>query len=53
MMDATTNANIEHMTLRAVVIRADGTVEDLGVIAFWHKNPLVRWWYRLTKFFRR
>lgn len=28
---------------RAVVTRADGTVEDLGAIAYWHKNPLKRW----------
>lgn len=30
-------------TLRAVITRADGTVEDLGVITYWHKNPLKRW----------
>ena len=26
--------------MRAVVTRADGTVEDLGRIAYFHKNPL-------------
>lgn len=27
----------------AVVIRADGTREDLGKIAYYHKNPVRRW----------
>ncbi len=30
-------------SIRAVVTRADGSVEDLGIISFWHKNPLKRW----------
>jgi hypothetical protein len=37
-------------TLRAVITRADGTVEDLGVIAYWHKNPLKRLAWRVSKF---
>lgn len=28
--------------LSAVITRADGTVEHLGTIAYWHKNPLRR-----------
>jgi len=38
--------------LRAVVIRADGTVEDLGMIAYWHKNPLKRLAWRVYKFLK-
>lgn len=35
-------------TLSAVKTRADGTVEDLGVIAYYHRNPLRRWlWQHL------
>ena len=34
--------------LDVVVIRADGTREDLGTVAYWHKNPLRRLWWRLT-----
>lgn len=30
-------------TLSAVVTRADGTVENLGVVTYWHRNPLRRW----------
>lgn len=29
--------------LSVVVTRADGTVEDHGTVAYWHRNPLKRW----------
>lgn len=29
-------------TLSAVITRADGRVENLGTIAYWHRNPLRR-----------
>lgn len=32
-------AGAEYQSLSAVVTRKDGTVEELGVIAFNHKNP--------------
>lgn len=35
--------------LRAKIIRADGTVEDVGMIAYWDKNPLKRWWFKVRK----
>lgn len=36
-------------SISAVIIRADGTVENLGVIAYYHRNPLKRWLWRLLK----
>lgn len=33
----------------AVVTRADGTVQDLGIVSYWHKNPFRRWWVRHFK----
>lgn len=39
-MDA--KGGLREVTIEAVVIRADGTKEDLGVVSSWHKNPLVR-----------
>lgn len=33
-------ANAKESKLSAVVTRADGTIEDLGVIAYYSKNPL-------------
>lgn len=34
--------NLREVTIEAVVIRKDGTREDLGVVSSWHKNPLIR-----------
>lgn len=41
------NQPIEKVELEAVIIRADGTTEDLGTIAVWHKNPFKRFWANL------
>lgn len=35
-------SNVKSVQLEAVVIRADGTREDLGVVSYWHRNPLRR-----------
>jgi hypothetical protein len=45
-------AGAREASIAAVVIRADGTKEDLGVIAYYHKNPLRRAIWRL-KHWRR
>lgn len=47
MTDFNTETKTKQITLEAVVIRADGTREDLGTIAYWHKNPLKRLIHRL------
>lgn len=39
-------------TVRAVITRADGRVEDLGVISYWHRNPVRRLVGRLLMAFR-
>lgn len=36
-------------TLSLVITRADGTVEDLGVVAYWHRNPLKRFWWNVRQ----
>lgn len=41
-------AGAKRITVEATIIRADGTTEPLGVVAYWHKNPLRRAWHRLT-----
>jgi hypothetical protein len=33
--------------VRAVITRADGTVENLGLVSYYSRNPLRRWGYRL------
>lgn len=44
-----TNGTVEEVSLSAVVIRADGTREDLGAIAYYHRNPLRRLWARVKR----
>jgi hypothetical protein len=38
---------VKEALIEAVVIRADGTREDLGVVSYWHRNPLKRLIWRL------
>ena len=40
-------------SIEAVITRADGRVERLGVIAYWHVNPLRRAAWRISQFMRR
>ncbi|MEV6833491.1 hypothetical protein AB0N17_03000 [Streptomyces sp. NPDC051133] len=42
-------AKASHRTVRTefVITRADGTLVNLGVGAYWHRNPLRRAWWRL------
>lgn len=42
MSDMGAKGGIREVTIEAVVIRKDGSREELGVISSWHKNPLVR-----------
>ena len=34
---------------RIIITRADGTVEDYGVIGYWHRNPLRRLAWRVSR----
>ena len=43
------NSQVKQMELSARIIRADGTIEDLGTIQYWHKNPLKRLLWRIKK----
>jgi hypothetical protein len=37
------------VSVRGQVTRADGSVEDLGVIAYWHRNPFKRLAWRIRR----
>lgn len=47
------NSNIKSAEIQAVIIRADGTVEPLGTIAYYHVNPLKRFAFWLKKKLKR
>lgn len=44
--------NVKEMAISAVVHRADGRVEDLGVISYYHRNPLRRVLWKLRRFLK-
>lgn len=37
------------IAIEATVTRADGRVERLGTVSYWHKNPLKRAIWRLRR----
>lgn len=48
----TTQSKVKEMTLSAVITRADGTVEDLGAIQYWHSNPFKRFIWKVRQWLR-
>ena len=40
---------IKRATISAVIKRADGTIEDLGIISYYHRNPLMRLAYKVRE----
>jgi hypothetical protein len=48
----TATTGTQSVSVSARVIRADGRVEDLGTVAYWHRNPLKRWAWRLARWAR-
>jgi len=45
----TSEAQVKQMEISAIITRADGTIENLGTIQYWHKNPLKRLLWRIKK----
>ena len=39
-------------TIEMVVTRANGTVENLGVVSYWHRNPLKRLAWRVGNYLK-
>jgi hypothetical protein len=44
------SSDTKEVTVTAVITRADGTIENLGLVTYYHRNPLRRWVYRLGQF---
>jgi hypothetical protein len=47
------HSNAKEIQFIATVTRADGTVEELGVIDYWHKNPIKRIMWKIKRFLER
>lgn len=52
MSNIYTQADTKSQELRAVITRADGTVVDLGTIAYYSKNPLKMWWWKAKQWIK-
>ncbi len=50
--NAIAHGKVKRAELRAVVTRADGSVEDLGIVTYYHRNPLKRWAWAVRQFLR-
>lgn len=48
-MDFYGNIKPKQAELSVVVTRADGTKEDLGVVAYYSRNPIKRLWWKVKK----
>lgn len=46
-MDVHTKPVATEVIIEAKIIRSNGKIEDLGEIAYWHKNPIRRWLRKL------
>jgi hypothetical protein len=42
MSDQTAHSEIKEASIEVTVIRANGDREDLGVVSYYHRNPLKR-----------
>lgn len=47
MSNLTVEGKLKQRSVTAIITRADGTVVDLGEIAYWHRNPLKRLWWKV------
>ena len=52
-MKSEADSPFSQVSIEAVVIRADGSREDLGTISYWHKNPLRRLLWRMRQMRRK
>lgn len=44
-----TGVDAKKSSVEAVLIKADGTRVNLGQIAYWHKNPLMRGLWKIKQ----
>ena len=52
-MNMHSKSGIKSSSMEAVVIRANGERVDLGVIAYYHQNPILRAIWHLKMFIKK
>jgi hypothetical protein len=51
-MNVDAKSGAKEISFSAIITRADGTVEDLGVISYYNNNPFKRWIWKIKQFFK-
>lgn len=46
------SGNVKEASISAVKILADGRRVDLGIVAYYHKNPIIRVWRNFIRRFK-
>lgn len=41
---------VKKLALEQTIIRANGNIERLGLVSYWHENRLCRWLFKLERF---
>lgn len=49
MESVTGTSKVREASIQAVIIRKDGSREDLGVVSYWHRNPFKRLWWTIKQ----
>ena len=52
MSTVSADSRAREATIEMVVTRANGTVENLGVVSYWHRNPLKRLAWRVKNYLK-
>jgi hypothetical protein len=52
MSNVVARGNAREASISCVVIRADGRIDDYGVVSYWHRNPLKRLAWKLKNWIR-
>lgn len=51
-MEFATESKPKSASISAVIIRADGTVEDLGIVEYYHSNPIINAFWQVKLYLK-
>ena len=51
-MSVSSVKTVSEVRVSATVIRANGAIEELGEVSYWHRNPLRRAAFRFRRWLR-
>jgi len=51
-MNINLSSNVKESTFSAIITRADGTIEELGVISYYNSNIIKRWLWKIKQYFK-